>query len=111
MFQTARSDEVGRRNDWCRFSIYCVIVLHVTARGNEQIGLTSIDGTKTRQLTRTGNANNRPVFSPNGRYLAFVRGNQPSVSLVVVNVQTGEETIVAHDAQSIRPVWRTTAAR
>ena len=75
-----------------------------------QIGLTSMEGKQIRQLTRTGDRNMKPAFSPDGRYLAFVRGSQPNVSLIVVNVQTGEETVVANDAASVRPVWRTTAA-
>ena len=75
-----------------------------------QLGLMSIDGSNIRQLTRTGDLNMKPAFSPDGRYLAFVRGSQPNVSLIVVNVQTGEETLVANDAASARPVWRTTAA-
>lgn len=75
-----------------------------------QIGLTSLDGSQNiRQLTRTGDLNTKPAFSPDGRYLAFVRGSQPNVNLIVVNVQTGEETLVAHDAASARPVWRTAA--
>ncbi len=78
--------------------------------GTMQIGLTSLDGATIRQLTRTGDMNTRAAFSPDGRSLAFVRGSQPNVSLIVVNVQTGEETLVAHDAASARPVWRTTAA-
>ncbi len=75
-----------------------------------QIGLTSLDGATIRQLTRTGDMNTRAAFSPDGRYLAFVRGSQPNVSLIVVNVQTGEETLVAHDAASARPVWRISPA-
>ena len=78
--------------------------------GTMQIGLTSLDGQQIRQLTRSGDLNTKPAFSPDGRYLAFVRGSQPNVSLIVVNVQTGEETLVANDAASARPVWRTTAA-
>ncbi len=58
-----------------------------------------------RQLTRTGDMNTRAVFSPNSRYLAFVRGYRPC-RLVVLNVETDEETIVAEDTESIRPVWR-----
>ncbi|MFM9962832.1 MAG: TolB family protein [Planctomycetaceae bacterium] len=79
--------------------------------GTMQIGLTSLDGRKNiRQLTRSGDLNMKSAFSPDGRYLAFVRGSQPNIRLIVVNVQTGEETLVAHDAASARPVWRTTAA-
>ena len=79
--------------------------------GTMQIGLTSMDGTDIRQLTRAGDFNTKPAFSPDGHFLAFVRGNDRSnARLVIVNMQTGEETILANDVQLIRPVWRTTAA-
>ncbi len=79
--------------------------------GTLQIGLTSLDGQQIRQLTRSGDLNMKPAFSPDGRYLAFVRGNSPSVSLVVIHIETGQETVVANNALSVRPVWRTTGAR
>ncbi len=51
--------------------------------------------------------NTRPAFSPDGHHLAFVRGSQPNVSLVVIYIETGQETVVANNVPSVRPVWRT----
>ncbi len=79
--------------------------------GTMQIGLTSMDGTETRQLTRNGDSNMKSAFSPDGRYLAFVRASQSNGSLVLVHIETGEEFILANDVQSIRPVWRTNGVR
>jgi Tol biopolymer transport system component len=78
--------------------------------GTRQIGLVSLDGGELRQLTHTADHNNKPLFSPDGRYLALLRGEGQIACLVIVNVETGEETIVANDASSIRPVWRSAQA-
>ena len=74
-----------------------------------QIGLTSWDGKKIRQLTRTGDFNTRAAFSPDGKYLAFLRGLESPARLLIVNIETGQETLIATDAQSSRPIWRTVA--
>jgi hypothetical protein len=66
--------------------------------GTMQIGLMSIDGSNLRQLTRTDDDYTRPTFSPDGRYLAFIRGLKSPSCVVIVEIQTGEETIIANDA-------------
>ena len=78
--------------------------------GTMQIGLMSIDGSNLRQLTRTGDGNTRATFSPDGRYIAFIRGLDSPACVVIVDPQTGAETIIANDAQPIRPVWHTVPA-
>ena len=77
--------------------------------GTMQIGLTSWDGKEIRQLTRTGDFNTRAAFSPDGKYLAFIRGLNSPAHLMIVNIETGKETLIATDAQSSRPIWRTVA--
>jgi len=69
--------------------------------GTMQIGLMANDGSNLRQLTRSGDWSTRAVFSPDGRYLACVRGQRPWF-IVVVSVETDEETIVAEDADGSR---------
>ncbi len=78
--------------------------------GTMQIGLMSIDGSNLRQLTHTGDGNTRSTFSPDGRYIAFIRGLQSPACVVIVDVQTGEETVIANDAQPVRPVWHAVAS-
>ena len=72
-----------------------------------QIGMTSHGDSEPRQLTRTGDYNTGSAFSPDGRYLAFLRGKGQTVCLIVINVETRKEYNVASDAhQYFRPVWR-----
>lgn len=81
------------------------------ADGTRQIGIVSMDGSQVRQLTHTGDDNHMPVFSPDGGYIAFLRGKTPNINLIVVDVATGEETVVATDAKpERRPSWRTIVA-
>ena len=76
----------------------------------------SIDGQQIRQLTRIGDQNSFAAFSPDGSHIAFLRRKPPNAAsgaspcVVIVNVTTGEETVVANDAQESRPVWRMNAA-
>ena len=75
--------------------------------GTMQIGMTSHGDSEPRQLTRTGDYNTGSAFSPDGRYLAFLRGKGQTVCLIVINVETRKEYNVASDAhQYFRPVWR-----
>ncbi len=73
--------------------------------GTRQIGTVSVDGKVVRQLTRQGNANSQPSYSPDGRSIAFLRGENPRASLILLDVETGQETILADDAWLIRPAW------
>lgn len=73
--------------------------------GTMQIGLMSIDGGDVRQLTHVGDGNSFSTFSPDGRSIAFIRGFPSPASLVIVDIKTGKETIVASDVSPVRPVW------
>lgn len=75
--------------------------------GTMQIGLTSMDGKEIRQLTRAGDFNTRSAFSPDGKHVAFTRGQQVPAHVIIVNVETGKETVISNDAQTSRPVWIT----
>ena len=78
--------------------------------GTMQIGLLAADGT-TRQLTHLGNHNTKLSFSPDGCYIAFIRGLRAPCVLVVKCLATGKETVLATDAQWTRPVWRTVESK
>ena len=80
--------------------------------GTMQIGLTSLGASEPRQLTRAGDVNTGSAFSPDSQYLAFLRGKgqqgQP-VCLIVMNIETGKEYVVANDIHQVfRPIWRET---
>ena len=75
--------------------------------GTMQIGMALLDGTDIRQVTHAGDFNTRAAFSPDGKYLAFTRGEHVPVSVIIVNVETGRETVISHDAQATRPIWIT----
>lgn len=72
-----------------------------------EIGLVSKDGKRMRQLTTTGNLNGRSIFSPDGRYVAFLRS---MTELCVVDTDSGEVREVAKGAAYVRPVWRASRA-
>lgn len=82
--------------------------------GTKQIGLASWDGVNIQQLTSRGDMNTRSAFSPDGKYIAFLRAKptedaeeNTGACLVLVNVATGEETVLGNDAgRESRPTWR-----
>jgi WD40 repeat protein len=78
--------------------------------GTHQLVLSDEKGENIRQLTTARELSRQPSFSPDGSYIAFLRGADPA-ALVVYAVDTGKETIVATDALHVRPVWRVIAPR
>lgn len=72
-----------------------------------QIGLISIDGTNLRQLTSTGELNLMPCFSPDEKYIAFLRGIHSPRQVIVVDIETGREYLIAESTctMPVRPVW------
>jgi hypothetical protein len=75
------------------------------ADGTMQIGVVRMDGSNVRQLTRQGDGNTFPQFSPDGRFVAFTRSLQAPCCLVIVDSVTNEEFVIANDAKHARPVW------
>ena len=70
-----------------------------------------MDGKEVRQLTRAGDFNTFASFSPDGKYLAFIRGQPPDARVMIVNIETGQETLICNDAVPSHPVWITIPER
>lgn len=84
--------------EWIAFSM-------AGADATLQIGLISMDGRTVRQLTHRGDFNTRAAYSPNGKYLAFTRGRPPEVRVILIEIETGHETVICNHALPWRPVW------
>jgi WD40 repeat protein len=81
--------------------------------GTMQIGIISSDGSSIRQVSRNHDLKTLSSWSPDGEYIAFVRHAPPHHldgkvgCIVVVNVSTGEEFVLANNATAgSRAVWR-----
>jgi hypothetical protein len=73
--------------------------------------LASADGSWQCQLTQTEDAEIFPTWSPDGTQIAFerVRQCQETVDVVVLDLATGEETLVGHgDGRFNQLAWSTT---
>jgi len=62
----------------------------IGAPGPYNIMLTSVDGTNARQLTEGMEANYAQAWMPDGDRLLYMTVSRDSVSLQIMNVQTGE---------------------
>jgi serine/threonine protein kinase/formylglycine-generating enzyme required for sulfatase activity len=71
-----------------------------------QIALINIDGTHFRKVTHNTRDNSNPAFSPDGRYVAYLRTVSNVFELAYVDLETEEEIILADDAAGSRPTWR-----
>jgi Tol biopolymer transport system component len=69
--------------------------LAFTARvdGTDQVFVARTDGTHLRQLTR-GSGSYLPVFSPDGKSVAYETGPGEDVKIVLRNLRTNEETTI-----------------
>jgi hypothetical protein len=74
--------------------------------GTRQIGIISVEGRQVRQATRNAQQNLMPAWSPDGRFLAYLRGSAVPYELAVLDLHGGTETIVAKNAAMVRPAWR-----
>ena len=83
--------------------------------GTPQIGLLDTTTGETKQVTDNGESNLKPCFSPDGRFVAFLQSHvsqNPShgrIRLVVRDLQSGVETVVANDVQYVRAFWKPAA--
>ena len=72
--------------------------------GSLQLGVVTKDE-EVYQWTETGTFNSWATFSPDGRFVAFIRGQESPCELIVKSVETGKESIVAKDCNPVRPAW------
>ncbi len=82
----------------------------VGENGTWQIGMVGSDETEIRKLTQTGQFNTHPAFSPDGRYLAFLRKNGNRNRLIICDLKDRKELTIAQDAADCRPVWNSISA-
>jgi hypothetical protein len=47
-----------------------------------------------------------PAFSPDGRFLAYLRGTAVPYELAVFDLQENKEIVITSDAALARPCWR-----
>lgn len=77
--------------------------------GTLQLGILSTDGKQLHQVTRQADGNTLASFSPDGRWLAFLRAGEPQKwDLWIVDLETEEESPIARDVAKHRPAWRRT---
>jgi hypothetical protein len=73
--------------------------------GTQQLGKVSQSG-EVVPWTNEGMFNSMPVFSPDGQHVVFIRNSSLPHDLVLRNVATGQEVLLATDASQYRPYWR-----
>lgn len=75
-------------------------------RGNKEVYLMDYDGRRIRRLTSSGTINLSPVWSPDGRELAFMswRGRQPAVYVMSAEGELGVLNTVGGELSSA-PDW------
>jgi WD40 repeat protein len=81
------------------------------ADGTMQLGLLELESRKLSQLTASADGNSHASFSPDGRHIAFTRSLRAPASVVIVDIRTGAESVIATDALPIRPAWLPIPAR
>gem|GEM_PF-713374 len=74
--------------------------------GSREIAMITDEGKSPHQLTHNGLMNFNPVFSPDGRYVAYLRENSPDVELAIFDLETDREVVIANDSSVCRPTWR-----
>ena len=84
---------------------YPKIVFYSERDGNKEIYTMDDDGSSLRRLTNNPAANLHPVWSPDGRTLAFMRGRytpeRRQVSqIILMNPDGSDERVLTHDADA-----------
>lgn len=72
--------------------------------GTLQLGIITEDE-NVYQWTDDGDFNSWAMFSPDGRFVAYIRGREYPCELRVKSLVNGNESIVAKDCSPARPVW------
>ena len=71
-----------------------------------QVWLMDLGTARTRQLTQGDTGGGSPIFSPDGRSLAFVSGREGDANLFVLPLDGGEAKAVTHLSTGVsEPVW------
>jgi hypothetical protein len=76
--------------------------------GDEDIYVIGVDGTGLKKVTRNSLDDMTPTWSPNGRRLAFGRSTADleQASIVVLDLATGAETVIAEGDLVFEPAWQ-----
>jgi dipeptidyl aminopeptidase/acylaminoacyl peptidase len=76
------------------------------AKRTTQVWLMDADGHNARQVTSGDKSSSSPVFSPDGRWLAFISSRDGSANLYVMPVTGGEARRVTNISTGVSdPVW------
>lgn len=74
--------------------------------GDTDIFLMNADGSNVRNLTASEGSDERPAWSPDGRYLAYVSERDGNREIYVMDVESGENINVSnHEAWDWNPQW------
>jgi formylglycine-generating enzyme required for sulfatase activity/serine/threonine protein kinase len=72
--------------------------------GSHQLALVDKDGSNPRQITTHSTRSIRSAFSPDGKFIVFLRGDP--AALIVYDIDNAEELTAAADALPVTPAWR-----
>lgn len=90
-----------------RWIAYVLMTANQIEKGyNRDIYLVASDGSRTVQLTRSGN-NTTPRWSPDGSQLAFVstRSEAPQIYLLPIAHSGEARALTSHEKGSVAPAW------
>ncbi len=78
-------------------------------RGNQEIYVMSVDGTNQRRLTHYKGADSHPVFSPDGRQIAFTTQRAGGPEIFIMNANGTEQrrltNLVPAGLGAVTPTW------
>ncbi|WP_179862095.1 S9 family peptidase [Longibacter salinarum] len=101
-FRNAGSVAVSPEGDQVAYTVRDAIMDESTSEYRTQIWIVASDGSDNRQLTRGEHSSGSPAFSPDGRYLAFTRGEDEAPQVFVLPLNGGEAMQVTDAETGVR---------
>jgi TolB protein len=88
------------------------IAATITDRGNLQIAVVNADGSGLQRLTTPPGHGATPVWSPDGRWLAFTYASDNGEQLHIMNIENGDQRrIIALPDAVLLPAWAPDGSR
>jgi TolB protein len=81
------------------------VALVSTGTGHKEIYDCEFDGSSPQQMTHTGAITLFPAWSTDGQWLAYTSYRSGRPDLYITSMNSGEETVVAHQGININPAW------